>query len=78
MCYVGQCGGQGAYTGVRCEEGTLEAHRPPVDPGDEDHWDDGCCRAAYGIILPLFYSRPLISYLSVLFLAFFPSLLLFY
>lgn len=44
MCYVGQRGGQGAHTGLRCERGTLEAQRPPADPvgGDDDDWDDAC------------------------------------
>lgn len=66
VCYVGQRGGQGAHTELRCERGTLQAQQTPVDPVDDDHWDDGCCRALYVIILFLFYPHPLISYLSVL------------
>lgn len=59
MCYVGQRGGQGAHTGLRCEGGTLGTQRPPVDPVGGD--DVRCC-AVFGSILPLFYSRPLISF----------------
>lgn len=45
MCYVGQRGGLGAHTGLRCEGHALGAQRPPVDPvgGDDDDLDDACC-----------------------------------
>lgn len=36
--YVGQRGGQGAHTGLRCEGGSPVKHAG----GDDDDWDDVC------------------------------------
>lgn len=63
MCYVGQRGGQGANTGLRCEGAILGPQRPPVDHvGGDDDLDDVCCCAVFRSILPLFYSCPLICF----------------
>lgn len=62
VCYVGQRGGQGAPTELRCERGTLKAQETP---GDDDHWDDGCCRALNVIIFLFVLSLNLSVLVSV-------------
>lgn len=76
--YVGQRGGQGAHTVLRCKRGTLGPSCSPGGGDDDDDWDDGCCCAVFGSILPLFYSCLLICFCISLSVLSYTSLLLLY